>query len=316
MVQGWMSDSQFNELRLLPGLIFEGDWRNDPLHTRQVILELASQIPENRWWSLAAFIAAIKEQQADFQRPAGDYDSWFIRRKGLDGGPGVYLRGFNAWDDVDGALVRFFIQGPMHWLGLLDLAIPEPGAAPTAMRLSTWAEALWHGDAPQGLPVENAPLKAHGDGRLFLKDLTPRTVRYQIARFCQWEGVKERDGHSEYLYRVTPAALERAKAQGLRATQLVALLRRHSEGPLTPALVQALERWESAGTQALIEQVVLLRVTSPEILAALRKTRAARCLGDALTETTVLIRPGMEEQVLVALAEIGYLAEAKLLHHD
>ena len=75
-----MGDINFNELRLLPGLKFEGDWTNDPLRTRQAILELVSQIPENRWWSLAAFVAAVREQHPDFQRPAGDYDSWFIRQ--------------------------------------------------------------------------------------------------------------------------------------------------------------------------------------------------------------------------------------------
>jgi hypothetical protein len=115
----------------------------------------------------------------------------------------------------------------------------------------------------------------------------------------------------EYRYRITPPGLERAKGQNLRAAQLVGLLRRHSDGKLPPALVQALEHWESAGTQAVIEQISVLRVTSPEILAALRKTRAARVLGEALNDTTVLIRAGAEEQVLAALAEIGYLGEGK-----
>ncbi len=309
LAQGWMSDPHYNELRLLPGLKFEGDWSNDPLRSRQTILEMVSQIPQNRWWSLAAFIAAVREQHPDFQRPAGDYDSWFIRQ----GEAGPYLRGFGAWDEVDGALVRFLITGPMHWLGLLDLASLEDSELITALRLSAWAEALWHGDAPEGLPAETAPLKAAGDGWVSLAALTPRAVRYQVARFCQWEGEKERDGRTEYRYRITPAALERAKAQGLRAAQFIGLLRRHSDGPLPPMLIQALERWDAAGTQAVVERAVLLRVTSPEILAALRKTRAARCLSDSLNETTVLVRPGMEDQVLAALAEIGYLAEARLV---
>lgn len=346
LVQAWMGDINFNELRLLPGLKFEGDWTNDPLRTRQTILELVSQVPENRWWSLAAFVAAVREQHPDFQRPAGDYDFWFIRQdRPVDrttpvGGPaaaGVYLRGFGAWDEVDGALVRFLISGPMHWLGLIDLASPDPAKpdanagesanATTALRLSRWAQALWHGDAPDDLPVENAPLKAASDGSLSLPALTPRAVRYQVARFCQGEANRTHDAahnaahkaseeRTEYRYRITPASLERAKAQGLRAAQLIGLLRRHSDGPLPPMLVQALERWENSGTQAFVERAVLLRVASPEILAALRKTRAARCLGDALNETTVLVRSGMEEQVLAALAETGYLAEAKLVENS
>jgi hypothetical protein len=306
LAHGWMEDKYFNELHMLPGLKFEGEWINDSLRARQAILELISQIPENRWWGLAAFVAGVHDQQPDFQRPAGDYDSWFIRHETT----GNYLRGFTNWDEVDGALIRFLICVPMHHLGLLDLAAPEPGAAPTALRLSGWASALWHGDTPAGFTVEESPLKVHADGRITVPSLAPRAVRYQVARFCHWEGIKETGGKVEYRYRTTPAALERAKAQGLRPSMLIGLLRRYSEGPLPVSLVQALEHWEGSGTQAVVERVVLLRVTAPEILAALRKTRAARCLGDSLNETTILIRPGMEEQVLSALAELGYLSEA------
>lgn len=318
LVQGWMEDPYFNELRLLPGLKFEGEWINDAQQARKAILELVSQIPENRWWSISAFVAEIHEQHPDFQRPAGDYDSWFIRQEGASGGAasggaenGNYLRGFGAWDAVDGALVRFIITGPMHWLGLLDLAAPEPGAESTALRLSRWAQALWHGDPAEGTPEEDGVIKAGHDGSLILPPSTPRAIRYQVARFCQWVKMKEHDGRLEYHYRITPAGLERARAQGLRAAQLIGLLRRHSDGLLPPTLVQALEHWENSGTQAVVEQVTLLHVTSAEILAALRKTRAARCLGDSLNETTVRVRAGMEEQVLAALAEIGYLADGK-----
>lgn len=312
LAQSWMEDKYYNELRLMPGLKFEGEWMNDALLARKTILELVSQIPENRWWSLSAFISAIKDQRPDFQRPAGDYDSWFIRREDTTGTEnGAYLRGFGAWDEVDGALVRFMITGPMHWLGLVDLAAPENGGAPTALRLSKWAEGLWHGDATEGLRAEDGSLKTSSDGRIILPETTARAVRYQVARFCSWEGEKEHDGHTEYHYRITPAGLERAKAQNLRASQLAGLLRRHNDGPLPPAVVQALEHWENTGTQVVIEHVSVLRVTTPEILSALRKTRAARLLGESLNETTVLVRAGSEEQVLSALAEIGYLAEGK-----
>ena len=65
---GWKI-KHFNELRLLPGLKFEGEWDNDPLHARQAILELVSQIPENRWWSLSAFVAAVQRTAPRFSAP-------------------------------------------------------------------------------------------------------------------------------------------------------------------------------------------------------------------------------------------------------
>ncbi len=89
----------------------------------------SSAIPPNQWWSLPAFLRDLKLKHPDFQRPAGDYNSWFIKRAA----DGQYLRGFAYWDVVDGALVRFPIQ-ILHWLGLVDLAAPEEGNDFTAFR--------------------------------------------------------------------------------------------------------------------------------------------------------------------------------------
>ena len=115
---GWLQSNQLNELAQLPQLVLEGEWRRDPLRTRRAILELLAFIPAGKWWGLDSFINAVREQHPDFQRPAGDYDSWIIRQAGSE----RYLRGFESWDQVDGQLLRFLITGYLHWLGILDLA--------------------------------------------------------------------------------------------------------------------------------------------------------------------------------------------------
>jgi hypothetical protein len=61
-----------------------------------------------------------------------------------------------------------------------------------------------------------------------------------------------------------------------------------------------------------LEHSLLLRVKSPEIIAALGKTRASRWLGETLTPNIVVIRPGGEEAILSALAALGYLAEVEM----
>ncbi|MCA1954670.1 MAG: helicase-associated domain-containing protein [Anaerolinea sp.] len=302
LVQAWMNSSDFNELLLLPGLRAEGNWRNNPLHTRHTVLGWISQLPSDTWWSLSAFIAAIHKYQPDFQRPAGDYDSWFLWHEQS----GQFLRGFASWEAVEGALLRYFVCGPMHWLGLLDLSAPAPNAAPTAFRRSAWAEALWHGQSPP-LPEEEGELSILSDGKIRLAPRAPRALRYQIARSCAW---LSNEGGS-YTYQITPAALERAARQGLKPSHLLNLLRRHSSTALPPSVLHAIERWEAHGCQAHIQSVSLLRVQTPEILAALRKTRAARYLGESLTPTVVLLKPGSDEIVQHALLEIGYLGEIK-----
>ena len=304
LCRSWLASPSFNDLRMLPGLLFEGEWNNHPLETRQSLIEMLSTLPQDKWWNLASFVAAVRDRQPDFQRPAGDYDSWFIRKEGKD----EYLRGFSTWDEVDGALIRFIITGPLHWLGMMDLAAHSPDEPPVAFRPSTWAASLFHGQPPKGLPVENAPVKVNSTGHLRLSNLTPRSVRYLIARFCEWEGEQDK----EYLYYLTPASLERSRQQGLRISHLASLLKKHTAGPLPPSLVQALERWEQFGVQAGIKKVSLLRVASADILDALRKTRAARYLGEALSPTTVVVKAGGEDAVRNALAELGYLASSHL----
>lgn len=297
----WRSSDRFDDLRHLPGLLFEGDWQNEPLRTRSVILDWLAVIPKGSWWSLPAFVAGVRQTQPDFQRPAGDYDSWYIRDAQND----EFLRGFAAWDRVDGALLRFVLCGPLHWLGVLDLAAPQPGAPATAFRLSRWGEALLGGHALQGFPVENKKMIVASDGAVRVPRLAPRAARYQAARFAAWEG--ERDG--VYLYRVTPTSLAAAQAGGLRASALLSLLSRHADA-VPPNLARAIQRWEQHGSEARLEPALILRVRSPEILQTLRASRLARFFGDPLGPTTIIVKPGARSKVLAMLAEQGYLAES------
>jgi hypothetical protein len=296
LVKAWTGSETFNELHQLPGLSCEGEWTNQPLATRTFLLGLLAAVPAGQWWSMNAFVRMIKERYADYQRPVGDYDSWFIRRTADN----TFLRGFAAWDEVDGQLVRYLIGGPMFWLGLVDLALPEPDMAPSAFRIRPRS-------AIQDIS-ETGKLHVTSQGRVDVSALLPRAARYQIARFCEW--VSEKD--DEYRYRITPTALTRAREQGLKVDQLLALLRKHAAAPVPPPAVQAIQRWERKGTEARIEPLTVLRVSSPEVLEELRKSRAGRFLGESLGPVTAVVKPGAGPKVLAALAEQGLLAEGEM----
>ena len=303
LASAWLDSPVFNELALIPGIHLEGEWENDPLRARRAVLDFLSTVPRGTWWSLGAFVEAVRQAHPDYQRPAGDYDSWFIR----DCLTGEYLRGFQHWDSVDGALLRFIITGPLHWLGVMDLAAPAAGDPPTAFRTSKWSGALLERSVPTGLPLEDEAIQVRSDARLRLPRRVPRSVRYQLARFCEWEGL----GGDAYRYRVTAASLERARQNGLRAIHLLALLRRHAAA-VPPVLVKALERWEERGTEARLGRLVVLRLSSPAILQELRASRAARFLGDPLGPAAVIVKPGARDKILAALAEMGLLADVHL----
>ncbi|MCC6568406.1 MAG: helicase-associated domain-containing protein, partial [Anaerolineales bacterium] len=240
----WLASDTFNELKLMPSIICEGEWKNLPRETRNAILGFINSVLANKWWSVTDFIRAIKQSHPDFQRPAGDYDSWIIKRAS----DGVYLRGFDSWTEVDGALIRFFIN-TLHWLGRLDLNFVEGATGPTSFRLSSF----------QNEKEERGKIGVASNGKISIPRDAMRVVRYQIARFCEWDESKG-DG---YKYRVTAQSLKHAKEQGLKAEQLLSLLVKHTDNKVPPPLVKALKRWDANGTQARMETQTILRVSQP-----------------------------------------------------
>ena len=190
----WIESESFNELWLMPGIVCEGEWRNNPQETREFLLNLLDALPEDKWWSLNAFVRDIKQKYADFQRPAGDYDSWFIKRKS----DGQYLRGFASWDQVDGALVKYFITNILHWLGQVDLSIAEGASEPTAFKIKSNVD----GQRSE----ETGKIHVSSQGVISIPRTAPRVVRYQVSRFCEWDEPKE----NVYRYRLSTNSLSKA----------------------------------------------------------------------------------------------------------
>ena len=297
--KAWLASDTFDELRLMPGLICEGEWKNQPQVTREFLMNLVNDIPQGKWWSIPALLKGVKEKYPDYQRPAGDYDSWFIKRAS----DGQFLRGFAYWDAVDGALVKYFIH-VLHWLGAVDLASPEEGKEFTAFRV---IESKVEGQKSRDLRPStfDRKLNVSSNGRITISRYFSRAVRYQISRFCDWG--EEKNG--EFSYSVSAQSLKRAHEQGLKADQLLALLVKYTNGSVPPAMVKALKRWDSHGAEARVESLLVLRVSRPEVMEEMRKSKAGKFLGELLSPTAVVVKSGAIEKVMAALAELGLLAE-------
>ena len=313
----WLESQDYNELHMLPGIVVEGQWKNNPLSARHTVIkrmrELASGLDEDpgsdayldvTFWNLKEFVSFIRREQPDFQRPAGDYDSWFLRRQGSD----EFLRGFEHWDEVDGELIRLIICGPLYWLGFCDLAAPDKNAAVAAFRFSGWSRYLFRFQAPPIEELKEEKVILRADGRLEIPYRSAQVARYQLSRFVAWEG----RSRGMFRYRITPGALENARKQGLKTEQFITLLRRYVAA-VPPRLVNALQRWERQGNEARFEQPVLLRFSSPELLRELRQSPTGRFLGEPLSPTVVIVKPGAWKKLASALLDLGVLCETSSL---
>lgn len=301
LLQHWLQSEEINELRQLTHLIFEGNWNNSPLAARRTIIRLLQRVPPNTWWDLDSFITAVKMEMPDFQRPAGDYDSWFIRRSSDE----QYLRGFESWDEIDGALIRYLITIPLHHLGLVDLAATEADSLPHAFRWSAWSGSLLNNLAPPIREPAPGSIKLLASGILNISWTASRSIRYQLARFCEWEGLKD----NIYRYRISHAGFIRAGKQGLQPSQMITLLQKSAEPPLPPGILNAMHHWEKAGSTAHLQSAMLIQLESPAVLKKLQASRAGRYISEVINPTTCLIRPGGKDFVRDALVELGYLLE-------
>lgn len=297
LAQAWRQDPTWDDLRQVPTLRPEetGSWRNDPLLAREAILRHLSACSPGEWYRLSDFVAAIKEADPDFQRPDGNYDTWYIR----DTVSGEYLRGFENWERVEGALIRHLVTGPLTWLGVVAVA---DGDEPSFSLTATGAAFLGREELPEEPPPP--PLVIRPD---FVLEVPAgrRYERFQVSRVAEWLHIGDPS-----LYRLTPASLERARQQRILPERVVAFLEEATGGPIPPALRRALERWAQRGPEARLESVVLLRVQDEALLRELAAAPATRrYIREMVAPTVARISPDDAPQLARALIERGILPD-------
>jgi hypothetical protein len=132
----------------------------------------------------------------------------------------------------------------MHWLGCSIWLRPRTGrAAHRAAPFALGRRPVARRRARRVCPPRMHPESERETGACCAR-ACPRAMRYQVARFCQWEGKKKAKAKRVPLPGHPQARWNAPESPGPAPIQLTGLLRRYSEGPLPPRLVQALDRWE------------------------------------------------------------------------
>ncbi|MBX3082158.1 MAG: helicase-associated domain-containing protein [Anaerolineae bacterium] len=299
LAEAWKLSTRYNEMAFTPGLKVER-LNNDPLLARQTVLTFMETVPPNGWWPVDEFVSNVKEEEPEFQRPTGEYDSWYIR----DGQSNQYLRGFESWDKVDGAMLRFILTGPMHGLGLLDTAQNGALCRLTAYGRAFTGETEW--PAPQ---AETTPIVVRDDGMCDVPRAASRFERFQLSRFTEWL-----KGGDPYQYRISADGLAQATQQNIKAEQLLAFLKRATNNAVPKSVTQLIETWAQAGTQsAQLSRLVVLRLPTPELLETLMNNPAVRrYLGAALGPAAVAVRADQWEGLVSALQSNGIMVEVDM----
>ena len=301
LAEAWHQSSTWNDLRHVPGIQCEdtGAWHNDPGLARDAVLQRLANLAPTTWYAIEDFAAAVKSTDPDFQRPGGDYTTWYIR----DRASGAYLAGFESWDAVEGALIRHIITAPLAWLGLTDTGAATSDG-PTALFRITEPGAAFLGPAEPPPEREPGPLRMRDDFTVHVPPVR-RYDRFQLARIADW-AVTAAESSASYVYRLTPASLTRARRQGIPTARILEFMSRATDAPVPRYVEAALTRWEARGTEATLERALLLRLSSEELMTQIMASpRTRRLIHEQVGPTVALVR---RQDLRALVAALGGLA--------
>ena len=277
LMDAWFNDAAWNDLAHVPTLKLEmtHTWSYDAPRARRAIAALWQDWRAEHAGDAGTtedFVRHVRAHAPDFARPDGRYDTWYVR----DARTGEFLQGFDSWLRVEGALIRYLVEGPLRWLS----ASPKVDGSVPGFRVA-------------------------GDGRVEIGHAL-RYERFQLARVADWQETRA-DG---YVYRLSPRALARARAQGIRVVRVIAFLEQHSRQALPESLRRALLRWEERGAEVRAASRVMLRAADAVTMEALlRLPRLRRLVVARCGPNCVLLRQRDLAEARLAIAESGLLVD-------
>jgi Helicase conserved C-terminal domain len=305
--EAWHDDPTWNDLCQVPALFCDQEtpWQNDPVATRRALLALLARCPLGAWWTSASFVAAVKETHPDFQRPDGDYASWYLR----DAVSGDYVSGFESWDRVEGALITDLLAGPLCWLSIVATGTREPGTVCRLTEPGARFLGLLHAEPEDQRPQS---IVVHPDFRIEIPPQNNLYTRFQVERFADPSSPGssgQKPGSREVrIFHLTGGSLGRALARGAQVEQVLAFLQRAGKRPVPPNVAAQLRLWAGRFGQVELEEVTVLRVKNEQILKELSLLPETRSLiGEPLSPTSILVRKQDFARLRKELQALGYL---------
>lgn len=306
LAEAWQHSTTWNDLRYTSGLEAD-EWPNNPLAARNVLLEVMQSIPAEIWWSLDGLVEYMRQEQPDFQRPGGDYGAWYIH----DSHSGEVMHGFQYWDHIEGALIRFVVEGPMHWLGLAR-------AGRGVLQLTEIGLALQGRGEWPSTPDREARIRLDNQGLVSVPVELSRYERLQLSRFTAWintpgpapyrPGIEGRE-EGTYVYRLTPQAIERAREERMSITaHIIPFLQRLSGHALPSNVTTMLEAWDETPREVIVHDVVIVSAKDLGVYERLRENRrVSRWLGQQIGPHSHIVKREDMPALLNALREMGLL---------
>ncbi len=301
----WRGDPYWSDLAQVPGLVLKPTgWDYSPLLARSQILAYLSQLPAEEWLTIEDFKQTLKKVDPDFQRPHGDYQSWYIYDP-----QGQPLMGFEHWDAIEGGLIQQIIVGPLFGLGVVDLGGPAEDLPPTHFLMTPLGYQFLN---PQEVSIRPP---AQASKRSFIRiNATNFTIRvsnlvslydrFQLARLAELV----RREPKQVVYQITRSSYRQALEQSITLEQILAFLNRITRAQVPLNLSDSLHHWDRQIGSVKLEHLTLIRFNQIALLSELlQHPEIGPLLDIPLGDEAILVPEKNVTQVRQLLLQYGYL---------
>ncbi len=313
----WLAGVFWNELLHLPGVTLRPtppeSAHPEVLRARRAALALLGDEAAAGWISRSALLALARLRQPHLLFPArakGQVDRYLAGGNvfGLDFRPrGGWISPHENWLRVEGAFLAAVLDGPLAWLGALDVDDTPDGETAAYCVSAVGRALLGKGDWPPALTETES-------GRLVIQPnfeaLALPPLRESLL--CFLDQCAERQSLDQVaLYHLTRERWLRALRAGTSAANLIERLEQMAAAPLPQNMRYSLLEWERQAQRIrLYRGVALLEVQDAALLDSLLADAAlATLILRRLTPTAALVDRQQLPRLYRALLGRGHLPQ-------
>ncbi len=285
---------------------------------RQVVLRTLAWLPDNRWIPLADVCDILRRVWPRFDQgfwtrsywgPYAKHGNWWLTRRDTPLNPDNP----RDWDRAQGEFIRALVAGPLHWLGLADVAFE--GLTPTHLRLHGLSDLFWDRAETVAASVELVPTEQGRPAAPTPVHIDQDVIRVNPNRLAS-------AGHSlldriakleqgrahEFVYRLAPAQVHKAFESGLSLDQIEDEWATAFGEAMPDTLRQRVQAWwDSYGRLRLYRDVTIIEFGDDYALTEMKAVTSLGALMIAeLSPRLVLIPQSAVAQLTQELERAGY----------
>lgn len=285
---------------------------------RHLVLRVLASLPDGRWVQLSDLFPFLRTLWPQFDgimwqkyRAASPVSPWFVASTAT--GKTLEADSADDWALAQGRFIQWMITGPLHWLGLADLAFE--GETLVAARFHGLGDLYWERvDLPAlSFAASVRSTLPRAEDAVEIDETTITVVPTEISsqahttlhHVCQLESATA----ERFVYRLDPRVTYNSFEAGLSLPEFLESWDRELSVPMPEAMRQQLtDWWSSYGHVRLYTDLIVIEFGDDYALSEMKAvTRLDDAIVAEISPRLVIISHSAVDELVAALEAAGYM---------